>query len=235
MTLDSASVAAGRWPEGSIPRIANAVALALLNQAALVVPLVAIAPWLVGDRNPFEAPRAAFPLLAIIAFLQAGLVVGVGLLGWSRVSLRGLGWYTDDWRREVRRGLVGFGLVAVVVFGTQAAVGGGPAVSQAWEAILHYSPAQRFLFLLIGVVAAFGEESIFRGYLQPSLIQRMGATGGVLMTAAFFAIYHLQFAPLRLLDLLLIGLVYGVLRGRDRSLFAPAVAHSVCWAVLGPL
>jgi uncharacterized protein len=235
MTSNSAALPVARWPEGSVSRIANAVGLALLNQAALVVPLVAIAPWLVGERNPFEAPPAAFALLGVIACLQAGLVVGGGLLGWSRVSLRSLGWHTDEWGADVARGTVGFVLVAGVVFGTRAAIGGGAAVSEAWESLVGYSPAQRILFLLIGVVAAFGEESIFRGYLQPSLIKRMGVTGGVLVTAAFFSVYHLQFAPLRLLDLLLIGLVYGVLRGRDRSLFAPAIAHWLCWAVLGPL
>jgi len=66
-------------------------------------------------------------------------------------------------------------------------------------------------------------------------MKRMGPSGGVLVTAAFLSIYHLGFAPLRLFDLFLIGLVYGVLRGRNRSLLAPAIAHGLCWAVLGAL
>lgn len=225
----------GRWPDGSSARIAHAVGLALANQAALVVPLAAIAPRLMGDEDPFDAPPAAFLLLAIIVLLQAGLVVGLGLLRWGRLSLRDLGWRSDTAARDVGRGFVGFALVTVVVMGSQFAKRGGPAVFEAWQLVLRYSPAQRALFFFVGVIAAFGEESIFRGYLQPSLMKRVGGVGGVLVTAAFFSFYHLRFAPLRLLGLFLIGLVYGVLRGRDRSLLAPAVAHGLCWAVLGAL
>jgi membrane protease YdiL (CAAX protease family) len=224
-----------RWAEGSGARIAHAVGLALVNQAALVFPLVAIAPSLVGDVDPFDAPPAAFLLLGIIIALQAGVVVGLGLLGWGRLSLRDLGWHSDAVVRDVGRGVIGFAVVSTIVMGLQWARGGDAAVLEAWHAIFGYSLAQRALFLSIGVIAAFSEESIFRGYLQPSLIRRLGPTAGVLVMAAFFSVYHLQFAPLRLLGLFLFGLVYGTLRGRDRSLVAPAVAHWLCWAVLGPL
>ena len=101
------------------------------------------------------------------------------------------------------------------------------------DAVRTYSASQRALFFFIGLIAAFSEESIFRGYLQPALTNRFGSAVGIVVTATFFAAYHLQFAPLRLLSLALIGLVYGVLRGRDRSLVAPGVAHALCWAVLG--
>jgi membrane protease YdiL (CAAX protease family) len=232
---DFARAPGARWAEGGGARIAHAVGLALVNQAALIIPLVAIAPVLMGDEDPFQAPPAAFLLLAIIVLLQAGIVVGIGLLRWGRLSLRDLGWRSDDLGRDVGRGIVGFALVAAVVMGLRVVRGGGPAAFDAWQAVLEYSLSQRALFLLIGVVAAFGEESIFRGYLQPSLTKRLGETGGVLMTAAFFSVYHLQWAPLRVLGLFLVGLVYGMLRARDRSLVAPAVAHGLCWAVWGGL
>jgi uncharacterized protein len=224
-----------RYSEGSGARIVHAVVLAIGNQAALLVPLVVVAPRLMDDVDPFDAPPMAFALLAIIAFLQAGIVVGLGLMRWGRLSLRDLGWSSDSVPRDVGRGIVGFTLITGIVMASQLARGGSAAVLASWDQVLGYSWPQRALFFGIGLVAAFGEESIFRGYLQPSLITRLGAAAGVFATAVFFSAYHLQFLPLRVLGLLLMGLVYGVLRARDRSLLAPAVAHGLCWMVLGPL
>jgi membrane protease YdiL (CAAX protease family) len=201
----------------------------------LIVPLVAIAPVLLGERDPFEAPPAAFLLLAIIAFLQAGLVVGVGLLGWGRVRVHDLGWHSDARRRDVGLGVVGFFVIAAVTLAIRAAASGAGAVLDACQVVMQYTLAERALFVVIGLIAAFTEESIFRGYLQPALVERRGQTQGVLATAAIFAICHLQFAPGRLLGLFLFGLVYSGLRVRTGSLLAPAVAHFLCWAVLGAL
>jgi hypothetical protein len=54
----------------------------------------------------------------------------------------------------------------------------------------------------------------------------------VLMTAAIFAVGHLQFRCLRLLELLYQGLIFGVLRGADRTLFASGTAHALLWAFM---
>jgi membrane protease YdiL (CAAX protease family) len=235
MTMDIALINSPRWGEGSGRRIAHCLGLALAHRAALIVPLVAIAPMLLGERDAFEAPPAAFLLLAIIAFLQAGVVVGGGLLGWGRVSVHDLGWPSDARGRDVGLGIVGFFVIAAVTLAMRATASGAGAVLDACQVVMHYTPAQRALFLVIGVIAAFTEESIYRGYLQPAIVERRGQTQGVLATAAIFAIFHLQFAPVRLLALFLIGLVYGGLRARTGSLIAPAVAHLLCWAVLGAI
>lgn len=225
----------GRFAAASGARIGHGMVLAVLNQAALVVPLVALAPRLLGEGDPFDAHPASFLLLAVIIFLQAGLVVWLGLLRFGRVSLRELGWRTDDLASNVLRGL-GAGVVVVAIVGAlRYADGGVEAVAATLDAVRSYSIAQRVLFLAIGIVAAFAEESIFRGYLQPSLIERWGNIAGIVSTAAFFAVYHLRFTPIGLSGLFLYGLIYGALRGRARSLFAPAVAHAFCWAALGPV
>jgi membrane protease YdiL (CAAX protease family) len=234
MTMDFALVSSPRWG-GSGRRIAHAVGLALAHRAALIVPLVAIAPVLLGERDPFEAPPAAFLLVGIIAFLQVGLVVGGGLLGWGRVSVHDLGWHSHVRGRDVGLGVVGFFVIAAVTLALRAAGSGAGAALDACQVVMQYTPAQRALFLVIGLTAAFTEESIFRGYLQPALVERRGQTQGVLATAAIFALCHLQFAPGRLLGLFLFGLVYGGLRARTGSLIAPAVAHLLCWGVLGAL
>ena len=43
---------------------------------------------------------------------------------------------------------------------------------------MQYTLAQRAFFLVIGLIAAFTEESIFRGYLQPCVSNDAGRHKG---------------------------------------------------------
>ena len=74
---------------------------------------------------------------------------------------------------------------------------------------------------------------MFRGYLQPSLCARLGTTGGLVATALIFSLYHLPRAFPMLLGRLFLGLVFGALRGRERPLWAPAIAHALVWVIIG--
>jgi len=63
-----------------------------------------------------------------------------------------------------------------------------------------------------------------RGLLLPSLAARTGAAPAVLLTAAIFALIHLD--PIRLLFTFVLGLLLGLLRLRTQSLWPPVVVHS---------
>ncbi len=72
------------------------------------------------------------------------------------------------------------------------------------------------------------EELYFRGWLQPLLCARWGATAGVLVTATLFAGLHLAGgprAPVSLINLFLGGLLFGLLALRTGGLWAPVLAH----------
>lgn len=72
------------------------------------------------------------------------------------------------------------------------------------------------------------EELYFRGWLQPLLCVRWGATAGVLVTALLFAGLHLAGgarAPVSLINLFLGGLLFGLLALRTGGLWAPVLAH----------
>jgi membrane protease YdiL (CAAX protease family) len=151
------------------------------------------------------------------------------------VSLGELGWRTRSLPRTVGLGVVGFAACALVTFGLWFSLGPGRSGGEFVRAILTISTPQRLLFALIGLQAAFVEETLFRGYLQPALVARRGNFQGVLLTAMIFALYHLNFRPIALVGKLLFGVVFGVLRERDRGLFAPALAHALLWTAIGSM
>ena len=81
--------------------------------------------------------------------------------------------------------------------------------------------------ILIGFQTA-AEEVYFRGWLQPALARRWGATPGIIAAALAFAALHVAGgarAPLSLLNLLLGGFVFGSLAARGGGLAAAIGAH----------
>ncbi|MBL8912894.1 MAG: CPBP family intramembrane metalloprotease [Archangium sp.] len=93
----------------------------------------------------------------------------------------------------------------------------------------------RAVFIAIGLQAAFVEESLFRGNLQPLLVTRFGKAAGLVLTAAIFSAYHLDPRPLSLAGKFVLGLVYGLARGTSAkgALTAPAFGHFLVWTTVG--
>ena len=92
--------------------------------------------------------------------------------------------------------------------------------------------------VLLGVVLTLlqvsTEELLFRGWLQPALIERIGVPLGIVLGAALFAAFHLPSgvrAPLSLVNLMLGGVWFGLLAQRSGGLVAPIAAHFVWNAV----
>ena len=83
---------------------------------------------------------------------------------------------------------------------------------------------------LVVLVQAAGEELYFRGWLLGSLERAWGAWPALGVSAIAFAALHLlggARAPLSLANLLLGGLLFGLLAQRTRGLLVPIAAH---WA-----
>jgi uncharacterized protein len=82
--------------------------------------------------------------------------------------------------------------------------------------------------LLLTAFQAGAEEAVFRGWLQPLLCARWGVWVGLLAASAAFAALHLvagERSPMALLNLLLGGIVFGLLALRSGGLWAPFAAH----------
>lgn len=98
------------------------------------------------------------------------------------------------------------------------------------------STAMRFALLAMALtlLQVGAEEVLFRGWLQPALIARIGAIGGIAAGAAVFACFHLSAgvsSPISLFNLLLGGLLFGLLAWRSGGLIAPFIAH-YAWNVI---
>jgi membrane protease YdiL (CAAX protease family) len=80
--------------------------------------------------------------------------------------------------------------------------------------------------LMIGVIAAVGEELIFRGVLQRLMIGMVRNVHlAIIITAILFSAFHFQFFSF--LPRFVLGLVLGYLMYYGRSIWYPIVAHFV--------
>jgi membrane protease YdiL (CAAX protease family) len=182
-----------------------------------------------------EQPYAPSTFLFTFLFVTAAVGSG-GLVWWASVrsvgrSWRELGWHADALPRRLGLGLLGGALAVGVVVLIRLAL--GDTIDGVLAVLRDVPLPQRLVFTAIGLQAAFVEESLFRGNLQPLLQARLGRVGGLLATAAIFAVYHLNPRLPGLLGKFALGLVFGGLRGRDGSLVPGAIAHALLWVVAG--
>ncbi|MDT4330536.1 CPBP family intramembrane glutamic endopeptidase [Methylomonas sp. MED-D] len=148
------------------------------------------------------------------------------------------GWLTDvdpfaglDWSEPaLANGLLATLPLLIVFFALQALE--YPALRDIRELLLETLGARLVgrhwsdLLILAGL-AGFGEEALFRGFLQPWLENRWGALPALWLSNTVFALVH-AVTPLYAVLALLIGLYLGVLLdyGGERNLLMPMVAHA---------
>lgn len=131
----------------------------------------------------------------------------------------------------------GLGLALYLVF-LPALIGAGllspwlveraGGVAEGQEVLLEIGGLEGIELIMALVVAAaiqpFLEEFLFRGFLQPLLVQNFREAGGIVLTSLVFAVIHgwVAFLPVFCLSLLL-----GALYLRTRSLVAVAAVHGL--------
>jgi membrane protease YdiL (CAAX protease family) len=79
------------------------------------------------------------------------------------------------------------------------------------------------LIVIVGIGAPIAEEIFYRGFFQRALLQRVAPWPAILITAAVFAVSHLQ--PLQFPALMLFGVVAGVAAHRTGRLGVPIAMH----------
>jgi uncharacterized protein len=83
--------------------------------------------------------------------------------------------------------------------------------------------------LALAVVAAapLAEEILFRGFLLPGFAARIGGVTAVLMTAAAWALMHLQYELFYIWQVFVLGVAFGWLRLRSGSTLLVIVLHAL--------
>jgi hypothetical protein len=160
--------------------------------------------------------------------------IGACVIRATGTPWRELGWRRDGLAKAVGWGVLGFVAVSANVLAWSLAGGATPQPG-------YVSPSVVRLLLVVFFafgVAAWVEENLFRGYLQPLLAKRMPIVAAVVVQAALFSAAHLGYTmELTYFGSAFVsGLILGGLRGRERSLVAPYIAHGLLWmmAAFGP-
>lgn len=87
-------------------------------------------------------------------------------------------------------------------------------------------PEQLWLWLAVNLgVAVLAEELLFRAWLQPVLVTRLGAASGIVLTALLFGAAHLPFSPLFALVAGVAGLGYGLVFHLSGRLWPALLLH----------
>ncbi len=82
-----------------------------------------------------------------------------------------------------------------------------------------------FIILVVAVIPALCEETLFRGFVQKSFEQKLKPFWSIFITALFFGLYH--FNPYGLLPLIALGAYFGFAAYASNSIFVPMILHFI--------
>ncbi|RMF64489.1 MAG: CPBP family intramembrane metalloprotease, partial [Cyanobacteria bacterium J069] len=198
-----------------------------------------VAPLIVGALSPGLAAlgtraKAAYALIYYLLMAGSGLLVlYLSLRQWfplpkdwfqyrvaSRWPLWGLGGYLVALPL-----MIGVSLVNQQIWQGQG--GSNPLLQIVLE---EGDPVSLGMFLFTAAVAApIFEETLFRGFLLPSLTRYMPVWGAIALSSLLFAVAHLSLSEVA--PLATLGAILGIVYTRSRNLLAPILLHSLWNAV----
>jgi uncharacterized protein len=180
--------------------------------------------------NMGERGRALWILLGYLSLTGGGLAVLYGSIkphlalddNWFKIDLK------SPW---IRWGLGGYFAAFPLVIGVsllnqqiwQGQGGSNPILSIAAQ---NQDPAALVLIFITAAIAApFFEETLFRGFLLPSLTRYMPTWGAILLSSLIFAIVHLSLSEV--LPLMALAIVLGFVYTKTQNLLASMLLHSL--------
>jgi membrane protease YdiL (CAAX protease family) len=92
--------------------------------------------------------------------------------------------------------------------------------------------------LVLYISMGFGEEVVFRGYLQIRLVERYGAYWGILIASIIFTLVHLGFmslSPITIISGVLLWATIGALYHWSKSLYLVGMFHGMTNTLLNTL
>ncbi|MFN2557044.1 MAG: CPBP family intramembrane glutamic endopeptidase [Nitriliruptorales bacterium] len=197
----------------------------------LAVFLFLIVPSMLLSFFAAQEGQLPFALLAASTMARDLSLVAliVFFMGRNREPVAAIGWQARRLGREVMLGVALFPLLffasTTVNIALRAAGFSGPSSPQP-DLVPAPDPGQLVLAVVLVVVVAVSEETIFRGYLMRR-IEELSASPAwaIVLSAAIFSLGHGYEGSAGVITVGLSGVVLGVVYWWRRSIVAPVVMH----------
>jgi membrane protease YdiL (CAAX protease family) len=77
------------------------------------------------------------------------------------------------------------------------------------------------------VAAPLMEELLFRGFFFPGYARSLGPWGAIIVTAAGWAVMHVQYETFYIVQIFVLGCAFGWLRWRSGSTLLTVILHAI--------
>lgn len=190
--------------------------------------------WMFADASPGDVAQLATHAPFVVTVTLSAAIVPLAIIALA-VRLRKctlteyLGLHMPD-RRYIVIGLAALLILipAVDLLSWLA----GYAVTPAFVTDIYRSARDTNVVVLLAlalvVAAPVVEETTFRGFLLPSLAQsRLGPVGAILLSSVAWAVLHVQYQPFYLIQIIILGALFGWLRLKSGSTTLTIVLHGL--------
>jgi len=210
-------------PEGRLRRAY------LLETAVYFLVLV---PWMGFATLGRQPDDLGFPLVAAVIVLHDVALTALALyLVWRNgEGAAAVGWVRHGWGREAVLGAALFVplFLGVALLETLLRAAGFAEPVKPPAYLLPQAGVDYAFALVLLVVVAVAEETVFRGYLLRRFMQLTGSAGAaVIVTSLVFALGHGYQGPLGVIAVGAIGATFAVVYLWRGSLVAPVVMHFI--------
>lgn len=203
-----------------------------LYRLETLVFLLVLLPWMGFSLAGASPERLEFALVAIVIMLHDLALTALALyLVWrGGEGIGAIGWSGRNAGREALLGValfvplfVGVALIQALL---RAAGFAEPHPPPAF--LLPGTPGERVLALLLLLIVAVAEETVFRGYLLRRLRQASGSRAfAVVLSTVIFAFGHTYQGTLGTVAVAVIGAAFALIYLWRGSLVAPVVMHFI--------
>jgi membrane protease YdiL (CAAX protease family) len=174
-------------------------------------------------------------LIGLMGFLIVWFLVRV--VEKSKFTYKALGL---DWRRSSPSMIILGALLAFILFIAYMIIARlfGSSDSSEYMLLMGVSIPVFLQKFILYIAMGFGEEVVFRAYVQPRLLKRFGVIWGVLVTALGFTLLHqisYSLSPVTILSGTLLWATLGALYYLTRSLYLVGMFHGVMNTMLNTL
>jgi membrane protease YdiL (CAAX protease family) len=216
---DQASTIAPRWHTAAL--------IGLIFSVAIVGTLSTR-----GHATPSSAATIArIPLYLSMMVVPWMLTLYVARAFRTRLVLSALVFPESPRRFEARGLAVDLGIAALLVVVVRLAERGlapkvDPQQAAAIASMLPHGPTEHLVWLFVAISVGFGEEVVYRGYLQQQLAAFTGSAAiGLVSQAIVFGVAHANQGLAAASRIALYGLLFGVVVRWRRTLVPVIVAH----------